>query len=151
MSVAPGARCGSHAEVAAVDVCQRCGRFLCGDCIELVREEVYCSSCAPRLNLPAAMLAKASLIVTFSGYAAAALFALKLGTGTLYFLLLVVVPGPVAAAGFTLAVVEWRRIKQGTSAWRGRPLVIASLVLAPLLFFAAATLWVYGATRLLHR
>ncbi len=150
MSVAPGARCGLHAEVAAVDLCQRCGRFLCGDCVELVREEVYCADCAQRMDLPPALLAKASLVMTASAWAAAALFALSLPS-TLFFALLVIVPGPVALAALVLGVIEWRRIKRGASPWRGRRPVLASLVLAPPLFLAMLGLWLYGASRLLGR
>ena len=32
--VQAGARCATHSDVAAVDVCRRCGKFLCGECVE---------------------------------------------------------------------------------------------------------------------
>ncbi len=41
-----GATCGAHAGVVAVDLCPRCGRFLCGECVELVGEQAFCASCA---------------------------------------------------------------------------------------------------------
>ncbi len=47
-----GARCAQHPEQAAVDVCQRCGAFVCADCTEIRREDVYCSRCAPLMDRP---------------------------------------------------------------------------------------------------
>jgi hypothetical protein len=44
-----GAACAAHAGVAAVEVCTRCGAFLCGDCVEYVMEErPFCAPCAQR-------------------------------------------------------------------------------------------------------
>lgn len=40
--------CASHPSVIAVDTCQRCGRFVCGDCVTLERDETYCAECAPK-------------------------------------------------------------------------------------------------------
>jgi len=45
-----GARCSTHPTVAAVDVCQRCGRFVCGDCANVRNEDLYCSECTPRVD-----------------------------------------------------------------------------------------------------
>jgi len=143
-----GARCGTHASVAAVDVCQRCGRFLCGDCVELVREEVYCSECAARMDVPASPAAKGALAITGAGYLAVALaFGLR---SALLFLVLMIVPGPSSIAGFVLAAIEWRRIKAGKAPYRGRTPVIATLVLAPLLLLATLALLGFGVSRLLR-
>jgi hypothetical protein len=50
-SALTGAHCGKHPEVAAVELCTRCGTFLCGDCVEYVRDETAaCSDCAPLLR-----------------------------------------------------------------------------------------------------
>lgn len=42
------ARCALHSEAAAVDVCARCGRFVCGDCLELRDDRPLCADCANR-------------------------------------------------------------------------------------------------------
>lgn len=42
-----GAGCAKHAGVPAVEVCTRCGAFLCAECVEYVEEErPVCASCA---------------------------------------------------------------------------------------------------------
>ena len=68
----PSARCARHAEVPAVDVCQRCGSFVCGECVNIRKEDVYCAACAvilerpgsrrPLLGLLAALLAPLPLL-----------------------------------------------------------------------------------------
>jgi hypothetical protein len=145
-----GARCGLHAEVAAVDVCQRCGRFLCGDCVELAADEVYCADCAPKVNQPASLLAKAGLIIAWVAWGAFATFAFGL-RAPLFFVLLVVVPAPTALAALACAVVEWRRLKAGTSARRGRPWVLGTFAVAAPLVLLMGALYAYGLNALLSR
>ena len=41
-------RCATHPDVLAVDTCARCGGFVCGDCLELIREDPYCPTCYRR-------------------------------------------------------------------------------------------------------
>lgn len=144
-----GARCGTHGAVAAVDLCQRCGRFLCGDCVELVRDEVYCADCAARLDLPPGLLAKSALLMTLGAYSAAALLAFA--PSPLAFVGLVIVPGPVALAALVVAIIEWRRIKGGRAPYRGRRRVLTSLALAPPLLLAAVAFWLYAALRFIGR
>jgi hypothetical protein len=48
MPVATGARCATHPDVAAVEICQRCGAFVCGTCLELQGAEVLCANCFAR-------------------------------------------------------------------------------------------------------
>ncbi len=45
---AQGARCALHAQTGAVDICQRCGSFVCGECLELQGSDVFCTSCFAR-------------------------------------------------------------------------------------------------------
>ncbi|RJS20233.1 hypothetical protein DRW03_21050 [Corallococcus sp. H22C18031201] len=40
-----GARCAEHPERGAVVTCARCGRFLCGDCLEVQAEDALCGAC----------------------------------------------------------------------------------------------------------
>lgn len=146
--VPAGARCATHVEVAAVDVCQRCGRFLCGECIDIVGDDPYCAECAPRMNVPASKLAKAALIVTGLAWLSFGLpsFALRV---RLFVLVLVLVPGPAALAAMVMGIMEWRRIKAGLSPARGKRWVIATFVFATPLFLLMALLFAYGAFKLL--
>jgi hypothetical protein len=50
MSLDPGARCAKHPAVAAVDTCQRCGAFVCGECTNIRDEDVYCADCVKLLD-----------------------------------------------------------------------------------------------------
>lgn len=43
------ARCAQHPDTSAVDVCQRCGAFVCGTCVNIREEDVFCPSCLPFL------------------------------------------------------------------------------------------------------
>jgi hypothetical protein len=52
MAPPTGARCAKHADVAAVDVCQRCGTFVCGECVQIRSEDEFCSDCAKLLDRP---------------------------------------------------------------------------------------------------
>ncbi len=59
MAQAPaGARCAQHPETAAVDVCQRCGAFVCAECTEIRDEDVYCTKCIPQLDKPTSVRIK---------------------------------------------------------------------------------------------
>ena len=77
-----GARCGVHTDVAAVEICKRCGRFLCGDCVSPVGEDAYCADCRVRLPGAPSRLATAAVVVALS---AAALLAVILVLVTLNF------------------------------------------------------------------
>ncbi len=47
-----GARCGQHPGGAAVELCVRCGSFLCGACVDYVDDEPCCARCVPLLRPP---------------------------------------------------------------------------------------------------
>ena len=51
-ALAPGARCALHPEVGAIDVCQRCGNFVCPTCVEVTEADIFCTTCAPLLAKP---------------------------------------------------------------------------------------------------
>ena len=53
MSPPASARCAKHVETPAVDVCQRCGSFVCGECSTIRDEDLYCEACATVLERPA--------------------------------------------------------------------------------------------------
>jgi len=51
MKVAAGAVCALHPSAAAIDVCTRCGSFVCEVCEELsVTDEVFCTACYERVK-----------------------------------------------------------------------------------------------------
>jgi hypothetical protein len=64
MSPAAGARCAKHPETAAVDVCQRCGAFACGDCLQIRSEDAFCADCGRILDRPAP--ARSMVALTFA-------------------------------------------------------------------------------------
>lgn len=138
-----GARCGTHPEIAAVDLCKRCGRFLCGECIELVGEDAYCEPCAQRVEAPASALAKAAMIVAGVAWLLFGAFSFAL-RAPLFLVLLVLVPGPSALAATVMGMVEWRRIKRGETSARGKRWVVVALVVATPLFLLMTAMVAYG-------
>jgi|CXWL01.1.fsa_nt_gi hypothetical protein len=46
--VPPDSTCPDHPDRAAVDICVRCGRFLCGACVTSRAAKVMCKGCASR-------------------------------------------------------------------------------------------------------
>jgi hypothetical protein len=66
-----GARCGTHPQAAAVDVCTRCGRFVCAACDELgPDEQAYCAPCLKVLAAtPPPRLAQAACVCGVLGCA----------------------------------------------------------------------------------
>lgn len=110
-SLATGARCASHPDVAAVATCARCGNFLCGDCTELAGESPYCAPCVVVLRREA----KPSRVVQV------ALALNVVGLVCLPCSLALPLPTLVAGlAGVVLAGRELRRIGRGQGAERGR-------------------------------
>jgi hypothetical protein len=67
MPVATGARCATHPEVAAVEICQRCGAFVCGSCLELKGTEVLCTTCFARQAGKPSRRAVAALVLGILG------------------------------------------------------------------------------------
>lgn len=119
-----GATCPRHPSALAVDVCERCGRFVCGDCAVLKDEKTWCSECAA---VPHTASARATL-------------ALALGLAGFFFC------GPVSVAAIALGLVEQRSIERretpveglGRARWAVRlgALQIALVVLVVLTFVA---------------
>lgn len=64
------ARCSIHPDVDALGSCSRCGRFLCGDCRDLVREG-WCVTCAarPEARLETSAGARTALWLAVAGVA----------------------------------------------------------------------------------
>ncbi|MBJ6760306.1 hypothetical protein JGU66_05995 [Myxococcaceae bacterium JPH2] len=103
-----GARCAEHPERGAVVTCARCGRFLCGDCLEVQSEDALCGACGVWLRQHGApsRAVTAWMVVNFLG------LALLLG---LLFPLLAFVGG---AGGLVCAKQEVRRVPD--TPWNSR-------------------------------
>jgi hypothetical protein len=105
--------------VPAVEICSRCGTFLCGECVEYFHETTpACASCLPLLKgSPASMRAKLSptlSIVALLGWLGGFVVPGRAG------LLVWGVSFPVGFAGLALAVQELRLIRAGQAGARGR-------------------------------
>lgn len=122
-SLATGARCASHPDVAAVATCARCGNFLCGDCTELVGESPSCAPCVAVRRREA----KPSRVVQV------ALALNVVGLACLPCSLALPLPTLVAGlAGVVLGARELRRIRRGEGAERGRTQAQGGLALGGL-------------------
>jgi hypothetical protein len=99
--LAPGAHCAVHAEKAAVELCSRCGAFVCADCLELLNDTPYCQSCLERVGVKrqASRQSLVALVLTIAGF----------NCGFL--------PG---IAGLVLAYRELARINRGEAPESGR-------------------------------
>lgn len=90
MPTPAGATCPRHSAVLAVDVCERCGRFVCGDCAVLLDDKTWCAECAA---VPRSPSSRSTL-------------ALVLGVVGFFFC------GPVSVAAIALGLVEQRSIER---------------------------------------
>ncbi|MDX2012180.1 MAG: hypothetical protein SFW67_18440 [Myxococcaceae bacterium] len=95
MPVATGAMCPVHVSVQAVEVCERCGRFMCGDCLQFALDgAALCTSCfaKPHGRSSRSGLALGLVLAGFSGCV------------------------PLTPIGVALAWMELRAIERGESA-----------------------------------
>jgi hypothetical protein len=68
MSSTGGALCGKHPQVSAVEVCTRCGSFLCGECVDYLNETAaYCEPCLTLVTAKTSTRAKVSLALAVLG------------------------------------------------------------------------------------
>lgn len=108
MPTPAGATCPEHSGSLAVDVCQRCGRFVCPVCLVLRGEVAWCSACAA---LPHGVSKRAWAALGFSliGFVSCGL--------------VIYAPVPLwlvtAGVAFVLGVVEQRAIVSGASSAAG--------------------------------
>ncbi|MBK7863631.1 MAG: hypothetical protein IPJ65_34495 [Archangiaceae bacterium] len=137
------ARCGEHPEVAAVDVCKRCGRFLCGDCVELVGEDAYCAACAAKVALPLSKVARLAVALALFGWGVVGVAVLTSREHPLG-VLAVLLPGPAGLVAMVVAVLEWRRARRAHGEQRSQRVAFVALVLAAPLFLLMSVLVAYG-------
>lgn len=123
--------CARHPGVTAVDICSRCGTFVCGDCVEYQGDDVpFCQSCAALVRaVPATMWSRSSLALAGFGLATLlAGFFVKGRPG----LWLWAVSSVMAIIGVVLAGLEWRRLRNLGGVQRGLRWVRGALVLSVL-------------------
>jgi len=110
--VPDAAQCARHPDKLAVEVCSRCGAFVCDECLQLGDDEVRCPACWERLMERASTRALVALVLAV--------------VGTFYLTLL---PGVV---GLVLAQQELRAIARGESPESGRTMAKVARVLGAL-------------------
>lgn len=90
MPTPAGATCPLHVGVLAVDLCDRCGRFVCGDCAVLKGEKTWCPECAA-VPHTASSRSTLALVLGIAGFFLCA---------------------PVSVAAIALGLVEQRSIER---------------------------------------
>lgn len=116
-----GAHCGAHPAVAAVEICSRCGTFLCGECVEYFQDTTpCCAACLPSVKLAGASSWRARVCgpASLVGLGLLASGFLVAGRGGLGLWLLGL---PFTFLGVLAAVVELWRIRTGESGPRNKP------------------------------
>lgn len=126
-----GANCGNHPGLAAVEICTRCGTFLCGDCVEYFKEETpACANCLPLLaGGPASVRAKISPLFTSLGFVS--LFAGFLVRGRAG-LIIWALGFLIGFSGLAFGVQELRLIRAEQAGARGRNWARTGLVIGAL-------------------
>lgn len=139
MAPPSGALCAKHPEVAAVDVCQRCGLFVCGECVDIRAEDVFCADCARILDRPAP--ARPKWAFAFAAAPGPVAIALSYGAGVIGTLVGIGLAVPLSSCALALILQE-RSARRASKSPRGGafyPLtwvMLALDLLAMLGFFA---------------
>lgn len=132
MSLSSASRCAVHPEVAAVEICSRCGAFTCGACLEFSEADTPLPFCAPCYQREFGQKA--------SGQAVAALAIAIAGLSFCW---------PAGAVAWFLAERELSAIARGEASPRGRNLAkgarIIGLLELGLTVLAVLALGVAGA------
>ncbi|MCC6875025.1 MAG: DUF4190 domain-containing protein [Sandaracinaceae bacterium] len=104
------ARCAVHPQVRAIEVCARCGSYICGDCMEIEGVDAYCRDCFEKVSTKA----------PHGGRATAAIVCGILGiNGCL----------PLAIPAILLGHMELAAIERGESPPSGRNLAKGGMIL----------------------
>ena len=139
MTSLAGASCGKHPGVAAVEICTRCGTFLCAECVEYFNEVTpACASCLPLLaGGPASARARVSPVLSTVGLGGlVAGFVVRGRPGLAIWALSCL----LGFAGIAFGVQELRLIRENQAGTRGRRWAITGLVVGSLFALGFAAL-----------
>ncbi len=150
MSGLGGAACAKHPDSAAVEVCARCGGFLCAECVEYLQDEVpACDACAHlarHARPPAALKASPFLgLLGLSGLAAGYTLPARLALGVW------LVAIPIGVAGLALSIQHGRRLSRAENGrlpgfgWAIAGRVVGLIHAAASALFIVGVLWVLRA------
>lgn len=118
MSLTAGALCGKHPQVTAVEVCTRCGSFLCGECVDYLDDTTaYCAPCLGLVSAKVSLRAKGSLVLSAGGVVGMLLGLVVRGRSGLA---LWGVAIPTGFVGLALAIQELRSITRHEASAAGR-------------------------------
>lgn len=121
--------CARHPGVTAVDLCARCGTFLCAECVEYQRDDVpLCQPCLTLVReVPASVRARALAVMgALAVLTLVAGFFVKGRPG----LFLWAGASVMATVGFAWSMLEGRRLRALPGVQRGLRWVRAGLVLS---------------------
>ena len=76
--IAPGAVCAIHPSVDAVETCERCGSYICANCMELEGYDAYCPECFQKVGTKAPASAMATTAIVLAILAISGCFPLAL-------------------------------------------------------------------------
>jgi hypothetical protein len=81
----PAPLCSRHPDKPAAEVCERCGAFICADCVNIKPNGAYCPPCAGRFlsNFAGTWLAISSAGLGFVGLGCAPLGPVALALGVI--------------------------------------------------------------------
>lgn len=132
--------CARHAQAGAVEICSRCGAFLCGECVLYVREVVpTCAACRPFVENegPASRAAWAGLAAAALGLGLIVSGFLVRGRGGLWLWGGSLVPG---VGGLALCARELLRVARNHAPRRGKWLARLGLAVGTLYGLVALAL-----------
>lgn len=123
--------CARHPGVTAVDICSRCGTFVCGDCVEYQGDDVpFCQPCVALVRaVPATVRSRLTVAFAAPGLAMLVAGFLVKGRPGLW---LWAVSSVLAIVGGISAALEWRRLRDLGGVQHGRRWVRAALILSAL-------------------
>lgn len=121
----PTARCAQHPDVPALEVCGRCGGFLCADCKIQFGAKVLCSACYARNETKSSPLPVVPIGLAMAWPFVLGEMNLNGGWGTV----VASVSAPVLAIpAVAMAFLELRRRRGAKSSHRGGWLLVTALV-----------------------
>jgi uncharacterized protein (DUF983 family) len=122
MTAVTGALCGRHPELHAVEVCARCGTFLCAGCVDYFDQTIpHCEPCLAKVSQRPSGRARVCLALALTGLVGMALGLLVRGRAGLAVWAVAI---PTGFTGLALSLQELRAIARGLAPSAGRSLTV---------------------------